>query len=152
MKVSGPQTGLASQCEPILRSLPEWFGIEPAIVQYSRDIDALPTFLALDQDDQPIGFMSVKQHFSEAAELHVLAVRPEHHHRGVGRALLQRVEAWLVEQGVRILQVKTLAPSAQCEHYDRTRRFYEAMRFVPLEEFPTLWSERNPCLMMVKAL
>jgi GNAT superfamily N-acetyltransferase len=147
MRIIGPQTGLSSSCEAILRALPEWFGIESAIVQYVRDIATLPTFLALDGSDQPIGFMSVKRHFPNAAELHVLAVR-----NGVGRALLECVEAWLRDEGAAFLQAKTLAPTAAYEPYERTRRFYEAMGFTPLEIFPTLWDVKNPCLMMIKAL
>jgi len=30
--------GAAETCEQILRSLPEWFGIEEAIVSYRKDI------------------------------------------------------------------------------------------------------------------
>jgi GNAT superfamily N-acetyltransferase len=138
--------------EPILRSLPAWFGIESSIVQYVKDIEQMPTFLALDGDGCTIGFMSVRRHFAHAAELYVLAVRPERHRRGVGRALLAEIEPWLVRDGVRWLQVKTLSPRQPCEFYERTRRFYEAMGFVPLEEFPTLWGERNPCLQMVKTI
>jgi hypothetical protein len=31
-----------------------------------------------------------------------------------------------------------------------TRKFYEAIGFVPLEVFPTLWGSENPCLVMIK--
>jgi GNAT superfamily N-acetyltransferase len=152
MHIIGPELDRHSECESILRALPDWFGIESAIVQYVRDIENLPTFLAHNDDAHTIGFMSVRRHFPCAAELHVLAVRAEHHRRGVGRALLDRVERWLREEGVRFLQVKTLSPSRPCESYEQTRRFYEAMGFTALEEFPTLWDPRNPCLMMIKAL
>jgi GNAT superfamily N-acetyltransferase len=96
--------------------------------------------------------MSIKRHSAQAAELYVLGVRAEHHRQGIGRMLLDAVEQWLEAQGVCFLQVKTLSASACSAEYDRTRRFYEAMGFVPLEEFPKLWSERNPCLMMIKSL
>jgi len=84
--------------------------------------------------------------------LYVLGVLPEMHHRGVGRALLARVEAHLREQGVAYLQVKTLSASHPDTDYARTRAFYEAMGFTPLEEFKTLWDEANPCVLMVKAV
>jgi hypothetical protein len=48
------------------------------------------------------------------------------------------------------LQVKTLGPSRPCERYKRTRRFYEARGFVPLEELHAVWDENNPCLILVK--
>lgn len=152
MQITGPHLRTHQKCEAILRSLPDWFGIESAIVQYVRDVETLPTFLALDDHDQAIGFISVTMHFPQAADLYVLGVRPEHHRAGVGRALLESAEAWLRREGVRFLQVKTLAPTAKSEHYGRTRRFYEAMGFTPLEIFPTLWDPRNPCLMMIKTL
>jgi ribosomal protein S18 acetylase RimI-like enzyme len=150
--IDDPATGLAQPCERILRSLPDWFGIEQAIVDYVRAIDQLPTFLARDSSGQAIGFMSVKQHFPLTAELYVLGILAEHHRRGVGRMLLDAVEAWLGRDGVRLLQVKTLSPARTSAAYDATRRYYEAMGFMPLEEFPTLWGERNPCLMMAKIL
>lgn len=152
MRITGPQIGLAATCEPVLRDLPQWFGIESAIVQYVRDIESLPTFLALDDGDHAMGFMTVRRHFALAAELHVLAVRTCHHRCGVGRALLAQVEHWLRLEGTRFLQVKTLAPTATSEHYERTRRFYEAMGFTPLEIFPTLWDPRNPALLMIKTI
>jgi len=150
--IIGPLLGQAAACEPILRSLPDWFGIEEAIVAYVNEIDALPTFLALDQEERAVGFMSVKQHFPHAAELYVLGVRPEWHGRGMGRALLARVEAYLRDLGVEYLQVKTLAPSHPDPNYARTRRFYEAVGFRPLEVLPDLWGEHNPCLIMIKKL
>jgi hypothetical protein len=50
------------------------------------------------------------------------------------------------------MQVKTLGPSRLDEHYAKTRAFYEAMGFRPLEEFKQIWDENNPCLVMVKRL
>jgi hypothetical protein len=52
---------------------------------------------------------------------------------------------------VEYLQVKTLGPSWPDPGYERTRRFYEARGFVPLEEIHGLW-EHNPCLILVKRL
>ena len=36
----------AEDCERILRSLPEWFGIEASIVAYARAVDAMETYVA----------------------------------------------------------------------------------------------------------
>ena len=44
--VKGPLLSKSSVCEPILRSLPEWFGIEQSNIQYIKDVEVLPTFLA----------------------------------------------------------------------------------------------------------
>jgi len=44
--IEKPALGKSAACEPILRSLPEWFAIERAVVQYLEDIDTMPTVLA----------------------------------------------------------------------------------------------------------
>jgi ribosomal protein S18 acetylase RimI-like enzyme len=146
-------------CEAILRALPDWFGIESSLVQYVADAAHHPTWVAADLrrgsgvvvGAAAAGFLTIRRHFPEAAEIHCIAVRPEEHRRGVGRAMVAFVEDRLRRDGVRFLQVKTLGPSRPDEHYARTRRFYDAIGFTPLEEFPTLWG-RNPALQMVKAL
>jgi GNAT superfamily N-acetyltransferase len=133
-------------CESILRALPDWFGIEEATAAYIRDVAELPTF-AVGED----GFLSLKLHNARAAEIYVLGVLPDRHRRGVGRALLAAAEDYLRARGVEYLQVKTLGSSHADEGYERTRLFYEACGFVPLEEIHGLW-ESNPCLLMVKRL
>jgi GNAT superfamily N-acetyltransferase len=145
VEVSDPQVR-SRLCESVLRELPDWFGIEEATAAYIRDVADLPTFAA-----DGHGFLSIKLHTPRAAELYVMGVRPEHHRQGLGTALLAAAEDYLREQGVEYLQVKTLGPSWPDEGYERTRRFYEARGFVPLEEIHGLW-ERNPCLVMVKRL
>jgi GNAT superfamily N-acetyltransferase len=146
-----PATGLAAACEPILRSLPAWFGIEESIMEYVEAIEQMPTVLAMHQD-QAIGFMTIEQHFPGSAELHVLAIRPEWHRKGVGRALLHASESHARRMGARFLQVKTISARQECAAYAETRKWYEAVGFVPLTEFPTLWGEDGPCLQMIKVL
>lgn len=150
--IIGPVLDRSADCEPILRALPDWFGIEEAIVDYVSEIDHLPTFLAVDPEQQAVGFLSLKQHSPYAAEVYVMGVRLEAHHQGLGRALMAAAEAYLRGLDVEYLQVKTLAPSHPDTHYARTRLFYEAMGFRPLEVLPKLWDEWNPCLLMVKRL
>jgi XTP/dITP diphosphohydrolase len=86
------------------------------------------------------------------AELHLIAIRAEHHRAGLGERLLTEIETHLTKKATRILTVKTLAPSAGDRAYARTHRFYAAQGFVPLEVLPTLWNEENPCLLMAKTL
>lgn len=143
--------GLASTCEPILRALPEWFGIESAIVDYVRDIDRLPTSIARVEGD-PVGFVTIRRHFPTAAEVHVMAIEPAFHRRGIGRDLIAAAVRDEAAAGVEFLQVKTVGPSSDDASYARTRRFYESVGFRPLEEIPTLWDVRNPCLILVKSI
>lgn len=152
--IQGPLLDQASVCEPVLRSLPGWFGIEEAIQEYLRLIDHLPTFLAFDPHaaGKATGFLTVKRHFPQAAELYVMGVLPDSHRQGIGRRLVEAAEGMLRREGVEFFQVKTLAPSHPDEGYARTRLFYQALGFRPLEVFPTLWGAANPCLLMVKYL
>jgi hypothetical protein len=58
--------------------------------------------------------------------------------------LLGHAEGILAADGVEFLQVKTLAPSKPDDGYDKTRAFYLAYGFRPLEEFRDLWDAENP--------
>ncbi len=149
--IEGPHLGKAAICEPILRSLSDWFGIEDDIINYLADIDRLPTFLAADSD-QVLGFLTLKQHNPYSAEVLVMGCCKDVHRKGIGRALMEHAEEWLTGEGVEYLQVKTLGPSHGDKNYAKTRAFYQALGFRPLEEFKQIWDEHNPCLVMVKKL
>lgn len=146
-----PAPGKSAVCEPILRALPQWFGLETAIQEYVKTIDHLPTILAV-QGGYAIGFLTIKQHFDHSAEIYVMGIVPDLHGYGIGQRMMQAAEAWLRQRGVEYLQVKTLGPSRPDEHYIRTHAFYHKMGFRALEEFLTLWDDENPCLLMVKHL
>jgi ribosomal protein S18 acetylase RimI-like enzyme len=150
-RIEGPFHNQSSVCVPILRMLPDWFGIEAAILDYEREIEHLPTFLAK-ADGQVLGFLSLKQHNPFSTEIYVMAVKPDAHRGGIGRSLIETAEFYARKLGIEYMQVKTLGPSRPDEGYARTRAFYEAMGFRPLEEFKQIWDENNPCLIMVKQL
>lgn len=138
-------------CADILSALPEWFGLPQSNAQYARDAESLPMFGAYEGSDV-IGMVVLKQHTLFAVENAVLGVRPAYHRRGAGRALIAQGESWARSRNARFLTVKTRGPSAPDANYEKTRAFYQAVGFVPVEEFPTLWDAANPCLFMVKSL
>jgi len=151
VKIRGPLYSMSTTCEPIIRSVPEWFGIEEATVQYIRDADTLPTFIAY-HEDIAIGFLTIRLHFEYTAEIHCMAILSGYHRKGVGRALQEFVESHLRSLGIEYLQVKTLSSKHPDTNYAKTREFYLAMGFRPLEEFPELWGANNPCLQLIKRL
>ena len=151
MKIRRLEPADIGACEQILHALPEWFGIEESNRAYIRDLETLPSYVAI-VDGEVAGFLSLKHHFSTATEIHVLAVERSLHRRGVGRALVERAEAGLRAAGVALLQVKTLGPSNPDEGYRKTREFYAALGFLALEETTTRWGPDNPALIMVKML
>jgi GNAT superfamily N-acetyltransferase len=143
--------GSVESCEDILRALPDWFGLEKSIVEYVENMSAYPTVKAL-KGGEVIGFASVKKHNISAAEIYVMGVLPDYHRQGVGRGMLEVAEIRLRAVGITFLQVKTVDESRASEAYAQTRLFYNQQGFVPLEVFPDLWDENNPCVQMVKAL
>lgn len=151
VSVKGPLSGQGGVCELVLRALPQWFGLEIGVLNYIRKAGELPSFVAY-WGGEPVGIALIERHFERSAELSLIGVLPARHRTGFGRALLVAIERWLGEQGVQFLQVKTLSARSADASYARTRAFYVGMGFVPLEEFPTLWDEQNPCLMLVKSL
>jgi GNAT superfamily N-acetyltransferase len=151
IQIEGPLFEKSGVCTLIIRSLEEWFGIEEAIVHYSNSIDHLPTWLA-SEAERVLGFVSIKQHTKYSAEVYVMGILQESHHKGIGRKLIEAAQEWLRSQNVEYLQVKTLGPSDPDENYAKTRAFYAAMGFRPMEEFKQIWDEENPCLIMIKKL
>ena len=154
--VEGPLRGQGAAAERILRALPGWFGIESALRDYAAAADGLPTFVACTPDASgdggALGFLTLRPTSTHATELHVMGVLPEYHRRGIGRALVERAAAHARAEGFSLLHVKTLAPGDPDLGYARTRAFYEALGFVPLEELPQVWGPENPCLLLVRAL
>ena len=140
--------------ERLLTALPDWFGIEEAVREYVEDSRTKPTYLAFDSDTtEVIGALLITRHFPESAEMHLLAVDPRHHRRGVGSALARRFEDDMRADGARLLEVKTLGLSSPDESYAKTLAFYRAIGYLPLEEFQvgSIWPE-DPSLVLVKSL
>lgn len=137
----------------ILASVPEWFGIPEANEAYVEDAGRLPSYLAVDGNDDGavVGVALLHQHFPHSRELYLIAVRRDRHRHGVGRALLAAVESELRADGVRILEVHTVGPSSENEEYARTREFYFAQGFVAMNELQRIdWN--GPTLILVKPL
>jgi len=138
-------------CRRLLEALPDWFGIPEAREAYIAEVAELAMVAAYD-GDRPVGFATLKPQTPAAAELHLIAVLQSHHRRGIGVALLARIEGLAQEQGARLLTVKTLAASHPDPGYAATRAFYEKCGFLPVEVIPLLWGPENPCLLMAKPL
>lgn len=151
MQIELIHQGKSEICEKILRSLPAWFGIESAIIDYVKDVQEMPMIVAKDESEV-IGFLSLNLHNQYTAEIHVMGLLPEYHGRKIGKLLVESAEGFLAEKNYKFLSVKTLSESRPNKEYDLTRRFYLGAGFIPVEEFKTLWGEHNPCLFLIKIL
>lgn len=141
----------ASACAQIIAALPDWFGIPEANAAFLRDLEQMPAWVAL-ADGRPAGAAALRQHYPGSFEIHFMAVHPDFHRRGVGRALVEHMQREALSQGGRWLHVKTLAPSHPDPYYARTRSFYTALGFIPLFETDTIWGPDNPAVIMIKIL
>lgn len=135
----------------ILDALPEWFGIEAAKQEYIDEGSNLP-FWAYYENQQPVGFIAVKKHTNDSAEIYVMGVLKEYQHRHIGTFLVKECENWCRMDNIKYLQVKTVSEDSPDEYYAKTRLFYTSVGFSSLEVMPDLWDECNPCLIMVKKL
>ncbi len=149
VSIEGPVRGQGRVCEQILRALPDWFGDLTAARSYVKNAESLQSFVAC-ITETTVGILTFKLYLERAAEIVVMGVLPEYHRRGIGSRLHLALESHLRNRNVEYLQVKTLDDSAESAAYKRTREFYDAMGFVPLEMWSTVWSPGNPCLQLVK--
>src|SRR4051794_10666608 len=90
----------------LLARLPEWFGIDEANRRYVEEARTLPTVVAV-TDGSVVGAFLTRRHFPVSAEIELLAVRRDLHRHGIGRRLVETVEAELRASGARLLHVKT---------------------------------------------
>lgn len=151
LEISGPEKSNLSDCEQILRALPEYFGIEEALVQYLEDIKTRLTFHAY-FDKRLVGFLTITRHTLGSAEIHVMGVLPQEQGKSIGSALVKATERYLQNNGVKLFEVKTLGESHPDTSYAKTRRFYLSQGFLPLEEIHDFWGKGLPTLFMVKPL
>ena len=135
----------------VILSLPGWFGLEEANNEYIEK-SANTNFYAAYMFNKVVGFFSIISHFPQTSEIYVCGILSEYHRLGLGSKLLKVIEKDLKKKGVNFLTVKTLSASHPDKGYAKTRKFYESVGFVPLEEFKELWGKENPCLFMVKEL
>jgi len=134
----------------ILESLPTWFELSEGREQYIRE-SAEQICLCAYEEENPVGFLCLKETGMATVELAVMGVLQEYHRSGIGRQLILQAKQIAYEKGYSFMQVKTVK-MGYYEDYDRTNRFYLALGFKEFEVFPTLWDEANPCQIYVMAL
>lgn len=137
--------------EQILRQLPEFFGVEESTLDYIHQSEHQKMFAAF-ENQQPLGFLTLQSHGEACIEVYAMGVLKKGHRKGIGRNLMEHAFAYAKEQGYTYISVKTLGSSHPDEGYRKTRCFYYAMGFQPLEESFAFWGMDCPCLFLVKHL
>jgi len=142
----------SAECERILRALPEWFGIESALLKYCEEVKDLPVLVARNESGSVTGLLSIIHRKGMASEIHVMGVLPDYHRQGIGRMLIEAAAESARGEDASLLAVKTLGPShPKPGGYTGTKNFYERLGFLCVEEFSSLWPDM-PCLLLVKVL
>jgi ribosomal protein S18 acetylase RimI-like enzyme len=114
--------------EDLTRRLPEWFGQPKSNRHYAEQAETLDAWTAR-IDERARGLLLLKRHSTVSAEIYWLGVDPDHHRRGLGRALVGAIEDRLRQERLKYLFVMTLHPDDPYEPYRRTRAFYERVGF-----------------------
>lgn len=131
----------------ILNKLPEWFGLPDSTKEYIEESKSMP-FLAAFEENEPIGFMALKETSKYTAEIYVMGVLKNRQNSGIGTSLWKAFVQYAKDNGYEYVQVKTVKSGCYKE-YDITNNFYKKLGFRELEVFPTLWDEWNPCQVYV---
>jgi GNAT superfamily N-acetyltransferase len=101
-----------------------------------------------------VGFAIVQRRGMRAAEILWAAVAADRREAGLGTRLVNHVLDELSAEGVQIVEVKTLDPSAGYAPYDATRAFWLARGFIQLDTIDPLpgWPLGNPAAILAVAL
>lgn len=139
-------------CVAVLASLPDYF-TESVHDEVRADLTRRLAVVAVD-DSNIVGFALAARRYEISAEITLAAVRPEHRGQGVGTALVNRTLELLADDGVAVVEVKTLDASSGYEPYVATRAFWERRGFVQVDCIDPLpgWEPGNPSAIYVKAL
>lgn len=95
----------------------------------ARAIDAGIFFVAVDDEDVPVGF-ALCERFEESLHLHELGVQPDQQGQGIGRSLIDRVAAAARERGCSHVTLTTY------RDVSFNGPFYRRYGFVELAELP----------------
>jgi ribosomal protein S18 acetylase RimI-like enzyme len=152
MQVREARDGDVERCLEIVRALEDHF-TDDVPERVRRDLDAHGGWVVLSAGTL-VGFMVVERRGPRAAEILWIAVEPARRNGGLGSRLLEEALAELRDDGVVVVEVKTLDRSADYEPYVATQAFYERNGFVQIdciEDLPGFGPE-NPAAILVAAL
>lgn len=110
--------------------------------------------LVIVEDGVVAGFVVVDWRSSEVAEFLWAAVDAGRRDAGLGTRLVDDVLATLFDDGVHLVELKTLDSSSGYQPYEATRAFWEGRGFLKIDvidPFPG-WQPGNPCALYVRAL
>ena len=145
-------------CQAIAKEMKGQFFTEQGIDTMNQDMQKQPSYVAI-TSNEVVGFEVIEKKSKSVAEILWMAVKPERQRQGTGTTLINYAAKELALQGIKLLEVKTLASynkdNAAFERtYAKTKRFYEKTGFIHVETIDPYpeWEPDNPCAIYVKVL
>jgi ribosomal protein S18 acetylase RimI-like enzyme len=140
------------RCIAIVEGLPDSF--TPTGVEELRHDLRIDNVRVAEGHSGVIGFVVCRRKTASIIEITWLAVDRDSRGNGAGSALINEALDEARRDGARLIEVKTLAASAESEEYAATRRFYEKRGFEQLETIDPYpgWDPGNPCAIYVRVL
>ena len=143
----------AEGCDATTRTLPYFFGREAGVTHCASAVRTQAGLGAVDDTGAVLGFLTQESHYPLSAEITWMAVRQDFRGLGIGRRLIARLVDDATADGLHVLFVVTLGPSAAepgvTDGYGGTRTFYERTGFVPLKELHS-WGPDSPGLVLAR--
>ena len=136
----------------IVATLPEYFSAD-APDQVWRDASEHLTWVVAEHE-RVVGFAIVARRGVRAAEILWAAVTADRRRERLGTLLVDGLMADLHEDGVGLLEVKTLDPVAGYVPHAPAHGFWLARGFVQIDTLDPLpgWQPGHPCAVLVAAL
>lgn len=135
----------------IAKSLPDYFD-RKGLMNIKRDVKNHILYGAF-LNNEMIGFVTYKKINPEVIEMTWMGIKEEFHSKGIGKKMIMHSLRELKNK-YKICEVKTLAETCLDAGYERTRKFYKKIGFIPLEiidPYPG-WTRGNPCQIYIKIL
>jgi GNAT superfamily N-acetyltransferase len=145
------QPGDADDCDAVIASLPDFFGVDEGIAACAQAVRNERGAVAATANGPVVAFATWCARRPHAAEITWAAVRADHRGGGIGGRVVSEVERQAADAGIEWMVVMTVSPNdARPETYEPTRHFWEAAGYTQLLDFD-VWSS-NLAVLMVKAL
>jgi len=151
-RIRTARPGDVDQCIGVLASLPDYF--TPDTHESARRGLSDHRAWVATRGGEVIGFVLVERRYPATAEITFAAVLRDDQGSGVGTELVDTALATLAEEGVAIVEVKTLDASAGYEPYVATRAFWEHRGFRQVDCIDPLpgWQPGNPAAIYIAAI
>lgn len=136
----------------IIRGLSDHF-TEEVVDTIKTDLRAHDGWVIVSESDN-LGLIVVDRRSPRVAEILWMAIKPAVRGQGLGSRLLDHVLGLLGDEGVDVVEVKTLDRTASYAPYDATAAFWERHGFVQIDTIDPLpgWQSGNPAAIYVAAL